>query len=349
LIATLPWSFAVFGGLKPAAIASHLTFARMRQTIERIVTFFTRHPWLDKLLNWSKTHSLPGLKRIPLYNLITFIRGETRNDAIVTRANSMAFDFFLAIFPSIIVLFTLLAYTPLYENFDTVLAESIERIMPGSAGQMLFSSIEDIATRQRSDLLSFGFLLALWFASNGMLSMMDGFEKEHHDAFRRRSGLEKRLIAIQLTFLIGFILVGSVVFVILGNTILGFIFEYVKADIVTQIAVFFFRWIVVVLLFYAGFSTIYRYGAATRRRMPFFNPGSLLATVLSIVGSWGFSFYVDNFGSYNKVYGSIGALIALMIWIQLNCMIMLIGFELNAGIAVLRDQRRAKLEAEKVP
>jgi len=319
----------------------------MRNKIERIVTFFTQHPWLDKMLDWSKTHSLPGLKRIPLFNLVSFIRDETRNDDLVTRANSMAFDFFLAIFPSIIVLFTLLAYTPLYANFDDVLAEAIERVMPGSAGQMLFSTIEDIATRQRSGLLSFGFLLALWFASNGMLSMMAGFEKEHHLTFRKRGALEKRLIAIQLTFLVGLVLVGDVVFVILGSTILDFVFSYIKLDMLTKVALFAFRWIVVVVLFYAGFSTIYRYGAATKRRMPFFNPGSLLATFLSILVSWGFSFYVDNFGSYNKIYGSIGALIALMIWIQLNCMILLIGFELNAGIAVLRDQRRAKVEAEK--
>jgi len=97
---------------------------------------------------------------------------------------------------------------------------------------------------------------------------------------------------------------------------------------------------VVLLLFYTTFSTIYRFGSSTWRPIPFFNPGALLATVLSIATSWGFSFYVDNFGSYNKLYGSIGTLIVLMIWIQLNCLILLLGFELNAGIAVLRDRRR---------
>ena len=104
-----------------------------------------------------------------------------------------------------------------------------------------------------------------------------------------------------------------------------------------------------VILFYTGFSTIYRYGAATRERIPFLNPGSLLATILSIAISWGFSFYVNNFGSYNKIYGSIGTLIVLMIWLQLNCMILLIGFEINAGIAVLRNLRRMEREqAEKL-
>ena len=94
----------------------------------------------------------------------------------------------------------------------------------------------------------------------------------------------------------------------------------------------------VILLFYTTFSTIYRYGSSTRRPIPFFNPGAMLASLLSILVSWGFSFYVDNFGNYHALYGSIGALIVLMIWIQTNCFILLIGFELNAGIAVLRDQ-----------
>lgn len=316
----------------------------MKQYITRITHYFTHHPLLRWMVEWSKTHSLPGLKRIPLYNLIVFIRRETQDDRILTRANSMAWDFFLAIFPSIIVLFTLLAYTPLYATFDDVLREAIAEVMPGSAGDMLFKTIQDIGTRQRGDLLSFGFFLAIWFASNGMLSMMEGFEKEHEHTFKRRKGFEKRLISIQLTFLIGLVLVGAVVFVILGNTILSFVFQYIKADLLTRVTVFTFRWIVVIVLFYTAFSTIYRYGAATHVRIPFFNPGSLLATFLSIIISWGFSFYVDNFGSYNKVYGSIGTLIVLMIWLQLNCMILLIGFEVNAGIAVLRNLRRMERE-----
>jgi membrane protein len=308
------------------------------------IRFFTQHPWWLGLLRWSKVHSLPGLKRIPLFYLVRFILKEIEDDAIVTRANSMSFSFFLAIFPSIIVLFTLLAYTPLYENFDSVLLTSIQQIMPGSAGKMLFKTIEDIATIPRSGLLSFGFFLAIWFSSNGMMSMMSGLEKEYEGCFRQRGSFEKRLIAIELTFLLAMILVASVVFVILGNTILEFIFQYIRADWFTRMSLFSFRWIVIFSLFYAGISTIYRFGAPTTPKITFFNPGALIATVLSILTSWFFSFYVDNFGNYNKVYGSIGTLIVLMVWIQLNSMILLIGFEINAAILVLRAKRRQNPE-----
>ncbi len=314
----------------------------------RVYHYFTRHPVWLRLLEWSKTHSLPGLQRIPLYSLIVFINKETRDDAITTRANSMAFSLFMAIFPSIIVLFTLLPYTPLYEmkvsvngheeQFEDLLHDNIEEVMPGEAGEMLFSTIKDIATKPKSGLLSFGFFLALWFASNGMLSMIHGLEKDYKATFKRRTDFQKRLIALQLTFLVGVVLIASVIFVILGNTILYFVFQFVKVDVLTRMAFFTLRWVVVVLLFYTLFSTIYRYGSSTRRKIPFFNSGAMLATFLSILSSWGFSFYVDNFGNYNTLYGSIGTLVVLMIWIQLNCMILLIGFELNAGIAVLRDR-----------
>jgi membrane protein len=318
--------------------------------ITRIEQFFKQHPLVVRVIRWLQTHSFPGLQRIPIYNLLVFIEKETHEDAIVTRANSMAFSLFLAMFPAVIVLFTLLPYTPLYSmkissddgittTFEQILRSNITEAMPGEAGQMLVQSIDNLVKIPRGGLLSFGFILAIWFASNGMLSMMRGLEKDYQNVFKKRSGWAKRLISIQLTFLIGLVLVSSVVFVILGNTILSFIFHYIEADLLTRLTFFAFKWIVVLAVFYTTFSTIYRYGSSTRRRIHFFNPGAMLATLLSILTSWGFSYYVDNFGSYNKVYGSIGALIVLMIWIQLNCMILLIGFELNAGIAVLREEQ----------
>ena len=311
---------------------------------ERVRLYFIEHPRWIRVVNWAKRNSLPGLQEIPLYNLLVFINKETHEDAIVTRANSMSYSFFMAIFPSIIVLFTLLAYTPLYSNFDTVLSESIHEVMPGGAGAMLFTTIQNIATIPRGGLLSLGFFLAIWFASNGMLSMMQGLEKDYKATFKRRTGFQKRVMAIQLTFLVGFVLVASVVLVILGNTLLQFLFQYIRADWLTRMALFTFRWIVVLSLFYATFSSIYRYGSSIRRPISFFNPGATLATFLSIATSWGFSFYVDNFGNYNKVYGSIGTLIVLMIWMQLNSMILLIGFEVNAAIIVLRErQQRQKI------
>ncbi|MCB0524097.1 MAG: YihY/virulence factor BrkB family protein [Saprospiraceae bacterium] len=329
---------------------------KLLEYIKKLFEYITQHPVLQRIIQWSQTHSFPGLQRIPLYNILVFIKKELKEDAIVTRANSMAFSFFLAIFPAIIALFTLLPYTPLYNmkvksnghtaQFQDLLRDNITEVMPGSAGNLLFSKISEIATKPRTGLLSFGFFLAIWFASNGMVSMMRGMEKSYR-SFKKRNVFQKRLIAIELTFLVGLVLVGSVVFVIMGNLIFGILLKFIKANILTQMLIYSFRWAVVIALFYTTFSTIYRFGTSVRRPILFFNAGAMLATILSLLISWGFSFYVDNFGNYNTLYGSIGALIVLMVWIQLNCMILLIGFELNAGITVLRDQRYEKELAAK--
>ena len=299
--------------------------------------------WL-RFLKWTKTHSILELGDIPIYNLVMFIYDEIKEDALVTRSNSMAFSFFMAIFPGLIMLISLLPYFPISMDFFGTLQTSIQQIMPGSAGDMIFKTVKDIATIPRQGILSFGFLLAIWFASNGMLSMMRGLEKDYPTTFKQRSPFRKRLISIQLTFLVALVLVASMLLIILGNTILDFVFNYIEVALVVEFAFSALRWLVVLLLFYTTFSTIYRFGSSTWRPISFFNPGAMLGTLLSVIISWGFSFYVDNFGSYNKLYGSIGTLIVLMIWIQLNCLILLLGFELNAGIAVLRDRRRAVAE-----
>jgi membrane protein len=302
--------------------------------------YFKYHPLWFKLQDWAKLHSLPGLKRIPLYNIIHFLNEEFKKDTLVTRANSMAFSFFLAIFPGIIVLVSILPYLPFNGDFFGTLQSYITQIMPGNAGKLVFSTIESFLKTTRGGVLSFGFFLAIWFASNGMLSMMKGLDKTHKNIFKRRNGIEKRLIAIQLTFILTFILFASVVFVILGNTLLNFLFSYIKANWVTRFTFTTFRWITILALFYTGISLIYRYGSSIRKRIPFFNIGATLATMLSILTSWGFSFYVDNFSNFNKVYGSIGTLIVLMLWIQINCSILLIGFELNASIAIIKENKK---------
>lgn len=315
---------------------------------QRTLQYLCQHPAWLRFLKWAKTHSMLGLSGIPFYNLVLFIYDEINEDTLVTRSNSMAFSFFLAIFPGLIMLISLLPYFPISLDFFGTLQTSIQQIMPGQAGDMIFSTVKDIATIPRQGVLSFGFVLAIWFASNGMMSMMRGLEKDYPTTFKQRTSFRKRLISIQLTVLVAFVLVASMLLIIMGNTILDFVFHYIQVALIVEFAFSALRWLVVLLLFYTTFSTIYRFGSSAWRPISFFNPGAMLGTVLSVIISWGFSFYVDNFGSYNKLYGSIGTLIVLMIWIQLNCLILLLGFELNAGIAVLRDRRRETMEAVEI-
>jgi membrane protein len=306
------------------------------------------------LINWSKQRSLPGFFKVPIFDVVTFIRNEIRRDALSTRANSVAFSFFLSIFPSIIVLFTLLpflttyfiSYLPGGENFMDVLYQEVKFILPGESGDMIFRSIEDITTRPRAGLLSFGFVLAVFFASNGMMYLMQGFEKSYSITFKKRGGFSRRIMAILLTFLLSFLLIASIILVILGNQLIGWLADYIRLDWFGEVSISVVRYMVIITLFYSGISLLYRFGANLRKRFGFFSPGATLATLLSLISSQVFSFYVDNFDTYNKLYGSIGTIIVIMLWIQINVFVILIGYELNASIAVHRDLKKEREEAQ---
>lgn len=318
-------------------------------SIKEITEWILDLPIVRHVLSWSKTHSLPGFDEVPIFDVFVFLYNETRRYDLFTRSNAVAFSYFLSLFPSIMALFTLLpllkryiiSYLPNGGNFDQQMEEAIRQIMPGIAGDRLFQFIYNIINEPRYGLLSFGFIMAIFFASNGMLALMQGFEKSYEKTFKQRGLIRKRLIAVLLTFLMGILVVGSVVLVILGNSLVGLFDSFLHLDFLTKLLLNATRWLGVLLLYYMGIALIYRYGAPTRRRFRIFSPGSTLATILCILSSLAFSYYVNRFDTYNELYGSIGAIMVLMLWIQINSLILLIGFELNASIAVNRDLKTA--------
>ncbi|MCU0346037.1 MAG: YihY/virulence factor BrkB family protein [Saprospiraceae bacterium] len=305
-------------------------------TYQQIVTAIEQHPWVQAVLNWSKARSFPGFFGVPLFDVVVFVYNESLRNTLFSRANAMAFSFFLSLFPAIIFLFTVATYLPIYDTFEHEINGYISLIMPNNAGKELQATIKELV-KPNSSFLSIGFFLAIYFSSNGMMAMMQGFEKSYTRTFHDRAGWKKRLIAIGLTLQLGLLLAGSVVLIILGDLLLNWLVDLFQINIVTSVAIGFFRWLVILTLFYFGIALIYRYGVAMKRKLKWITPGATLATILSILTSVGFSFYVNAFNTYNKVYGSIGTIIVLMLWIQLNCLILQIGFELNASIAVNRD------------
>lgn len=308
-----------------------------------------------RVLICTKKKSLPGFKGVPIYDVAVFLINEVTRYDLFTRANSAAFSFFLSLFPSIMALFTLIPYLKNYllnyiipegENFDQTLQTSINRIMPGVAGDRLFDFIDDITSNPRVGLLSVGFLMAIIFASNGMLALMRGFEKSYQSTFIQRNFWKKRIVAIGLTFWIGMMLIGSVVLIILGSSIIQWASEFRLINRMSATLLGIFRWFAILTLFYTSISFIYRFGPSTIKKFALWTPGTALATVLCILVSVVFSYYVNNFNTYNELYGSIGTIISMMLWIQLNCLFLFIGFELNASIAVNRDLKKAKEDSE---
>ncbi len=298
-----------------------------------------------RLLRWAKERSFPGFSGIPVYDVADFVWREIRKDNLMTRANSMAFSFFISLFPLIIVGLTLLTYVP-SANSDSFLESKLIEIFPSTAENFIHGLVTELEAIKRGGVLSIGFLAALFFSSNGMINMMRGFNKNYKMSFKKRSGLKKRGIAIFLTLLLFVLTTITIVFITFGRKLIRIAFDFFQLSDIDYIGLGLLRWLAVLFLFYSIISVIYKLGPAFRRKHGFLTPGATLATVLIILVSLLLSFIANRFGTWNRIYGSIGSLVLIMAWFQVCSLILLLGFEMNAAIVVAKDKRLSLPEGE---
>lgn len=287
----------------------------------------------SKFIEWSKSCVLPGFSPLPLYTVATFFFKEVGKDSLVNKSSSLAYSFMLAIFPGIIFLFTLIPFIPI-KGFQDQLLSLMELVLPHNAFDAFETTLKDIIKKQNGRLLSFGFISAIFFATNGVKNLMKAFNKSSL-IIETRTWLKQRVIALILTMVICFSIIICISAMALGEVLLNYIkTELHIKDSLAVYAIQLTRWALLAILYFITISVLYRYGPSHAKKWKLFSAGSWLATILAFLTMWGFSFYINNFGSYNKVYGSIGTLIVVMIWLYLNSLILLIGFELNASVDV---------------
>jgi membrane protein len=258
--------------------------------------------------------------------------------SITTRASAIAFSFFIAFFPFILFLFTLIPYIPI-ENFQNELFQLIQEFVPESTFATIEDTVTDIIMRPRGGLLSLGFVMALVFSTNGLASMMSAFDATVH-SINRRSWLSQRLAAIFLLLILSVLLTIAVALITGGQIAISYLKENeIIRDSFTVFLLNFGKWVVIVLLLFFANSFLYYMAPAKKTKWRFISAGSTLATVLNIFALVGFSFYINNFSQYNKLYGSIGTLLILLFLMYVMSLILLIGFELNASIYQARTSK----------
>ncbi|AMR32406.1 ribonuclease BN [Mucilaginibacter sp. PAMC 26640] len=293
--------------------------------------FLNNFKFYHYITDWAKSVYIPGFRPLPLYTVVVFFIEEIQQTSLTNRAAALAYNFMLALFPAIIFLFTLIAYIPV-KNFQEYLLSVFSVIMPTNAYLAFQSTIVDIVKKQNGQLLSIGFITALYFATNGVSNLMQAFNKSSL-ILETRSWFKRRVVALILTLVISISLLIAIVIMIAGQSVIGYaqhLFHSKSQFWFYLIA--FSRWIIILVIFFVSVCILYRYGPSNKQKWKFINPGSILATSLAILTSIGFTYYTNNFSSYNKVYGSIGTLIVVMIYLYLNSLILLIGFELNASV-----------------
>jgi len=296
-----------------------------------MVDWFLRLRFIAFLIRLSKKIILPGFDGLPLYDVtVFFIKGLSKG-YITSRASAISFNLFLAIFPALIFFFTIIPFIPI-ENFQQTLLALIHDFMPGKAYETVRETVEDIVTRPRGDLLSIGFILSLYFSTNGINSLMEAFNNTYH-AMETRTIIKQRLICLLLMIIISLLLIIAIGLMTFGNDILTLILPRG----ITQSGLYFgairlIKWLIILATLFFTTAFLYYFAPAKRKHFRFISAGASLATFLIIVTTLGFNFYVDNFSKYNVLYGSIGTLMVVMLWIYFNSFSLLVGFELNASI-----------------
>ena len=288
------------------------------------------------LLRKTKHLYLPGFEGVPLYDVIKFFLKQVKTVGLTERASAIAYNFIMAIPPSFLFLFTLVPHLPFIskKSIKKELHSLILDIIPAKVhNEYLIRFVDSFLDDSKIGLLSFGLILALFFASNAMMGLMRSFNK-NYIGFEKRKDLLNRWMAIKLTALIFLLVLGCLILLITQGAALKLV--GIQSANVREI-IYYVRWVFIVTLVYYSIAFIYKFAPAVEKRWKLISPGSILGTFLSILSTLGFSYFVDTFGKYNALYGSIGTIIVFMALIYINSLVLLIGFELNVSIKSLKS------------
>lgn len=300
-------------------------------------------PIVNILVRFFKRAKLPGLEGLSFYDLLElYITGIVKG-ALTTRASAIAFSFFMALFPFLLFVLIVIPYVPI-DDFKIEFLRFLESFLPPSTSEFFFKNIfEGIDNSQRGGLLSSVFVLSIALMANGVNALFSGFENSYHEQLSR-SVFRQYLVALGVALILAFLLIITI-------AVLGYFQIYVVQkvldtlhnqgyDVATQ-SVFWFnvvKYLFFVFIVYIATATLYYFGTKEGKHSKFFSVGAGFTTFLIILLSFLFGIYIENFGQYNKLYGSIGALLILMFYLWLNANILLLGYELNASLNKLRKR-----------
>jgi len=294
-------------------------------------------PIINILVRFGKKIKIPGLQGMSLYDVLEmYIIGIVKG-ALTTRASGISFSFFMAIFPFMLFILTLIPYIPI-DGFQEGLMQLIAEILPPKTFDAVSTVLNDIVNHQYGGLLSFGFLLSIFLMTNGVNAIFGGFEYSYHIK-EVRNVIKSYFISLAVSLVMAFFLVITVALTIF----FGIGLTKLKAHGWLENDLFWLkvgRGFLFVVMVFTTVSMLFHYGTKQGKHSSFFSAGTIFTTILSILTFYVFSFYVTEFSKYNELYGSIGTLLILMLFIWLNSIILLLGFELNASINRLKRKNK---------
>lgn len=296
-------------------------------------------PSIQFLKNKAKVIYIPGFQGINLYQVIKFLSKQLNTIGLYDRASAISFNLLMALPAGFLFLFSIIPYFPKAFKVKKQILNLFKDIAPNSSTYRFIVDVINDLLSQHVGVFSFGFLLLLFYASNAMTGIIRSFDKSIMQ--NKPFFLHQRMRAIRLTIILILLVFASLI-VLIGQEQLASLlrngFDIQQSTILPYWNSL--RWLIIMLLLFFGNAFIYRYAPHIKEKWPLVSPGSLLSTALMLLTTAGFSYWVNHFSSYNKIYGSIGTVLIVMTIIYMNALVLLIGFELNVSIELLKNEQK---------
>ena len=291
-----------------------------------------RIPIVRNLVNLLKKIKLPWLQGLSLYDLLELYGLGIVESALTYHASAIAFSFFMALFPFALFILNLIPYIPI-EGFQDDFLLFVKEGVPPNTYDAINKIINDILNNSHSGLVSYGFLLSILLMANGLNGILGGFESSRH-VLIKRGFIRQYIVALGMSLLLSFLLIVTVATIVVFEV---FIQKTILSDQIALIVLG--RYAFVILMILGITSILFKFGTKHDKNRAFISIGSVFTTILILLDSYVFGIWVIKFSKYNELYGSIGTLLILMFYIWINCMILLLGFELNATVNKLKAKK----------
>ena len=302
-------------------------FNKLRTILFPVGTFF---------LKQSKKIKIPGANGLTLYDLLELYGTGILKGTFSSRASAIAYSFFMALFPFLLFILNLIPYVPI-DRFQTRFLVFIEELLPAQTAEFFYPTIADIAVNARGGLLSVAIIFALFFSANGVNAIFSAFEYSFHVTINRNF-FKQYGVAVLVAIFLALLLLLTVGVIVYGEYVIANLVgkSYLSDDVfwITTL-----QYTVFVVMIYIIIATLYYFGTKEGKQFKFISIGAVVTTLLFVLTTYLFTIYIDNFSNYNELYGSIGALLIMMLYIWINANLLLLGFELNISLQRLKDKK----------
>lgn len=309
----------------------------MNKNIKKWKTWILKQRFIQKLFEWSIKIKLPGFAGMSLYGVLNFFIKSFKKSNYSIKSSAIAFKFFLAIFPALLFFVSLIPFVPI-ENFQANMLEEIQSIAPNNIYIVIEATINDLINNKHHTALGLGLVLTLFYASNGVNMMLSVFNTSHQVALKMNP-IKQRLISLGIFTVFSVFIIIALAALTIGEILIHDI-DYNNLQTISKVGFQLLKWVVMIVSLMIGMALLYNLGNADYKSKKWFTPGTSFAALMVLIVSVLISFFFTNFSAYNELYGSIGTLMIIMIWLNAICYVMLLGFELHT----LSERQRGEWE-----